>query len=261
MWLDPGLDPGVGFSLEYKCGVIQSPPGDYLCLKWWDNGPISRAEPRRKDKSGNPWVVPKGTIPIFLSFPVFFVPQLESLLGFYGLTVLRLRWIKVKAMHAWLSPAVAWLHDLMVAYLTDAMLATVTGREGYVSWGVQNLFLTPANDRIHDCIWNWIREWTREWDSALNTSAVWTNRLQGVIPMISGGAMGRFCEPSRSEPRRKDKIVNPRVVPKGAIPVFPSFPVFFVCQLDSLRVLTVWPSSVRGESKIQAMPISIPDTA
>ena len=37
-------------------------------------------------------------------------------------------------------------HDLMVAYLTNASLATVTGREGYASWGFYNIFLTPAHD-------------------------------------------------------------------------------------------------------------------
>ena len=39
----------------------------------------------------------------------------------------------------------------MVAYLTDARLAIVNRREGYVSWAVYNLFLTPAHDWIHDC--------------------------------------------------------------------------------------------------------------
>ena len=58
--------------------------------------------------------------------------------------------------------------NLMVAYLTDARLTTVTRREGYVSWGVYNIFLTPAHDWIHDCI----RDWTQEWDPALNTIAV-----------------------------------------------------------------------------------------
>ena len=56
----------------------------------------------------------------------------------------------------------------MVAYLTDARLATVTMREGYVSWGVYNIFLTPTHDWIHDCI----RDWIWEWDLDLNTSAV-----------------------------------------------------------------------------------------
>ena len=41
---------------------------------------------------------------------------------------------------------------LMVAYLPDSMMATVTRIEGYVSWGVYNLFLTPAHDWIHNCI-------------------------------------------------------------------------------------------------------------
>ena len=36
----------------------------------------------------------------------------------------------------------------MVTYLTDARLTTVTRGEGYVSWGVYNLFLNPAYDWI-----------------------------------------------------------------------------------------------------------------
>ena len=56
----------------------------------------------------------------------------------------------------------------MVAYLTDARLTTLTRREGYVSWGVYNLFVTPAYDWIHDCIW----DGTWEWYLALNTSSV-----------------------------------------------------------------------------------------
>ena len=56
----------------------------------------------------------------------------------------------------------------MVAYLTDARLATVTRREGYVSWGVWNIFLTLAHDWIHNCI----QDWTQEWDPSLNTSVV-----------------------------------------------------------------------------------------
>ena len=60
------------------------------------------------------------------------------------------------------------MNDLIVAYLTNARLTTVTRREGYVSWGVYNLFLIPVHDWIHDCI----RYWTQEWDPAFNTSAV-----------------------------------------------------------------------------------------
>ena len=44
--LRPGLDPGVGSSLQYEYSVIQSPPVDYCYFKWWDGGPILRAEPR-----------------------------------------------------------------------------------------------------------------------------------------------------------------------------------------------------------------------
>ena len=56
----------------------------------------------------------------------------------------------------------------MVAYLTNARLATVMRREGYMSWGVYNLFLTPVYDWIHECI----QYWAQEWDPALNTSAM-----------------------------------------------------------------------------------------
>ena len=56
----------------------------------------------------------------------------------------------------------------MVAYLIDDRLAAVTRREGFVSWGVYNLFLSPAHNWIHD----YIRDWNREWDPALNTIAV-----------------------------------------------------------------------------------------
>ena len=42
------------------------------------------------------------------------------------------------------------IYDLMVAYLTDYRLATVTRIEGYVSWGGYNLFLTPVHNWIHD---------------------------------------------------------------------------------------------------------------
>ena len=49
------------------------------------------------------------------------------------------------------------MHNLVVAYLTDARLATVTRRERYVSWGGYNLFLTPDHNWIHDCIYDWTR--------------------------------------------------------------------------------------------------------
>ena len=37
------------------------------------------------------------------------------------------------------------LLDLVVAYLTNDRLDTVKRRELYVSWGVYNIFLTPAH--------------------------------------------------------------------------------------------------------------------
>ena len=38
--LHPGLDPEMVSSLEYKYSVTQSPPGDYIYVKWWDDGPV-----------------------------------------------------------------------------------------------------------------------------------------------------------------------------------------------------------------------------
>ena len=78
--------------------------------------------------------------------------------------------------------------NLIFAYLTDANMTTVTRKEGYVSWGVYNLFLTLEYYWIHECI----RDWTREWDPALNRITVWSNCHQGVIAMLSGGAIGQF---------------------------------------------------------------------
>ena len=59
-------------------------------------------------------------------------------------------------------------HNLMVVYLTDARLTTVTWRERICELVVYNIFLTPVHSRIHNCIQDWI--W--EWDPALNTSTV-----------------------------------------------------------------------------------------
>ena len=36
----PGLDQEVGSILEWEYSVAQSPPGDYIYVKWWDIGPI-----------------------------------------------------------------------------------------------------------------------------------------------------------------------------------------------------------------------------
>ena len=46
------MDPGVGFSLEYKCIVTYSLPGDYFYDKWWVDF-ASLAIPRRKGEGGN----------------------------------------------------------------------------------------------------------------------------------------------------------------------------------------------------------------
>ena len=93
----------MGSSLEYDYSVTQLLPGDYRYVKWWEGGPILRAELRQKDESGNTQVVPKGATPVFPSFPVFLVPQISSLPGFDGLTVFRQRGTK-NTGYAWLSP-------------------------------------------------------------------------------------------------------------------------------------------------------------
>ena len=56
-----------------------------------------------------------------------------------------------------------------------------------MSWGVQNIFLTPTHDWIHYCIWDWTRDRTREWDSALNVSAmlpVWPPKAAWYSPCV-----------------------------------------------------------------------------
>ena len=47
----PGMEPEVVSSLEYKHSVTQSPPGDYIYVKWWDDGPVLRAMPSQETNS------------------------------------------------------------------------------------------------------------------------------------------------------------------------------------------------------------------
>ena len=72
--------------------------------RWTDF--VRRAELRGKDENGNPGVAPKGAIPVFLSFSIFFVPRFYSLLGHDGLTLFCLKGTK-NTGYAWLSPAMA----------------------------------------------------------------------------------------------------------------------------------------------------------
>ena len=55
----------MGSRLDDECSVIQSLPGDYIYVKWWDSGPILRDEPC-KDESGIPKVAPKDAAPVFM---------------------------------------------------------------------------------------------------------------------------------------------------------------------------------------------------
>ena len=89
---------GVVSNLEYKCSVTQSPLEDYCYVKCWGGGPILRADPRRKDESGNTQVVPKVATLMFLPFPVFLVPQIDPLPVFNGLAVFCQRVIKIHYM-------------------------------------------------------------------------------------------------------------------------------------------------------------------
>ena len=116
-----------------------------------------------------------------------------------------------------------------------------------MSWGVYNIFLTPAHNWIHNCI----QDWTREWDPALNTSTVWPNHRQGIIAMLSGGTVGRLCNPSQGE-RMNVRTLMWRLL--ALLLCFLVSPYFCFPEFPLFRVLTVWPSSVRGGPKIQAMP-------
>ena len=70
---------------------------------------------------------------MFLPLTVFLVPRLDPLPVFDGLAVFCQRGTK-NTDYTWLSLATAYLHDLMVVYLTDDSLTTVTNRECYASW-------------------------------------------------------------------------------------------------------------------------------
>ena len=55
------LDPEVGSSLGYEYSVTQSPPGDYIYVKWWDGGPVFTSLAEKVDqKWKNVFLAPKG---------------------------------------------------------------------------------------------------------------------------------------------------------------------------------------------------------
>ena len=85
------LELRVGYIIEYKYSVKQSPPGYYCYVKWWDVGTILWANPRWTDESKNTQVAPISTKSVFIAFPVFLVPQLSPLPGFGGLTLFHQR--------------------------------------------------------------------------------------------------------------------------------------------------------------------------
>ena len=57
--VDPSLDPGVGFSLEYECSVTQSPPGRYFYFKGETVGRFF--EPSQAKAKGRKWKPWSGT--------------------------------------------------------------------------------------------------------------------------------------------------------------------------------------------------------
>ena len=96
-----------------------------------------------------------------------------------------------------------------------------------VSWGVYNLFLTPAHNWVHDYMW----DWTCYWYPNFNMMTVWSNRRQGIIYMLSGWTVGRFREPIWGK-RTKVKTLGWRI--KVVLLCFCIFPYFWFPRLSSL---------------------------
>ena len=125
-----------------------------------------------------------------------------------------------------------WIfNDLMVAYITNTVWwMQWISKKCYVSLKVNNLFLTPVHDLIHNCI----RDWTRKWDPALNTVPVCPNYRQGIITMLTGGMTGRFWDPTQGKPKKSwslDWCIN------AQISDFPPFSFFEFRRSDRLPFL------------------------
>ena len=93
----------MGSICDYEYSVTQSMPGDYCYVKWWDGGPIPRAELRGEDKSGKlEWRLK--ALPSCLQIsPYFWFPKISSLPRFDGLTVFCQRETK-NTGYVWLIP-------------------------------------------------------------------------------------------------------------------------------------------------------------
>ena len=64
----------MGFSLDYDCCMTQLPPGEFFYDKGGTVGRFCETVlAKAKYESGNSGVVHKGSIFLFLSFPVFFL--------------------------------------------------------------------------------------------------------------------------------------------------------------------------------------------
>ena len=81
-------------------------PGSTRLMPWWNSYFASRAKPSQAESTKVEIIewLQKDATPVFLPFPVFFVPRLGPLLVFDGLVVFRQRGTKHTG-YVWISPA------------------------------------------------------------------------------------------------------------------------------------------------------------
>ena len=114
-----------------------------------------------------------------------------------------------------LIPPMYKFYDLMLAYLTNAMWRLQ--REvniSYVSCQVKDIFLTPVQSWMHNCIW----KWTWKWDPDLMLSTVWPiqpsnmtcysscmiwSRGSAIIRSVGGG---KNCDRVQASLRNKSSL-------------------------------------------------------
>ena len=126
------------------------------------------------------------------------------------------------------------------------------GEKHHVSSRFNIIFLSPANDWIHDCIQNCTWDWTRECDSALNASVVWPKGHQVIISMLWMKWFADFA--SWAKPRKKLKVKTLKSRMKKLFPYLCLFLYFLSPNSTPFWVLTVQLSYAWREPKIHAMP-------
>ena len=135
----------MGSSLEYKYSVTQSLPGGYRL----SGGLVSLfCEPSRGERTKVEtlkWRL-KSLLPCFRISPYFLFPQLSPLPVFNGLTVFRQRGAKIQSMPG-STLAADYLNGIMVAYLTNARLTTMTRRERLFELGGLESLINPCAQR------------------------------------------------------------------------------------------------------------------